>query len=655
MNKDKTKETLAIKSIDDSINDYDKRPKIVSYLLGFLDKLISSAPVSSFLAFLEKIASNRKVVSFFVFSEKMASSRCLKWVVIALLPVIILLKYPVERSDYDLWWQMALGKYYLANHTLVVDHSIFSWTPADSDWIYNTCLGSIIIYIIYNFFGGFGLWVFQWFIFLGIFSAIYFFFRLIRQQFDVTSVTLIAVLGIACSISCNHYKPELFSALLGCWMGVILLCFKLTRRRFLLYLYPFIFALWVNLHGSFFLGLAFLSLAFSGELLNIIFFPKESFKIKDIAHFGAACVLSFAATLLNPYGIKYLLNIYNGLMTSKAYSLNIKYIQAYMSLWPYLNDIGISFFRTGQTAWIMLLMLFFICCLGLYELIKKRTFDFVAIIILFTFLGSMMAARASYIFPLTCFFAFFYEIHQMKLKSITSKATVLSLLVFIFFFINISYFTFRYKADNKWFGAGLDSFAPVKEVSFLKKYRLEGPIFNDYLIGGYLLWDLYPDYKVFIDPRHVPYSKQVAPDYWELVSKPATAEDITHFNIKYPFKTAIIHYRELPLIFDFLKAGWQLLYFEKNAVILVHKLMLSKIPTEVQFVDLGPMRFKDVKNPEVLLNVFSLYVNLNLPASLVIYDIYKKNVSDCYKPKADHLRVMEDDIRQKKLQLKIKS
>jgi hypothetical protein len=147
----------------------------------------------------------------------------------------------------------------------------------------------------------------------------------------------------------------------------------------------------------------------------------------------------------------------------------------------------------------------------------------------------------------------------------------------------------------------------------------------------------------------VPYSRQVAPDYWSLVGKPATAEDIRRFTEKYPFKTAIIHYRELPLIFDFLNAGWRLIYFEKNAAILVHKSLLPRIPPEVRLVDLGPTRFQDERNPQVLLNVFSLYVNLNPQAGLVIYDIYKKNVSDCYKPKMDHLRVMEDDIKKKKL------
>jgi hypothetical protein len=33
-------------------------------------------------------------------------------------------------------------------------------------------------------------------------------------------------------------------------------------------------------------------------------------------------------------------------------------------------------------------------------------------------------------------------------------------------------------------------------------------------------------------------------------------------------------------------------------------------------------------------------------ASRVIYDIYKKNVSDYYKPKTKHLEVMDNDMRQ---------
>jgi len=593
------------------------------------------------------------MASFFALSEKLASSRYLKWMLIALLPALILLRYPVDQRDYDLWWQMALGKYYLTHHTLIMDHSIFSWTPTDPSWIYNTCLGSIFIYLAYNLMGGFGLWIFQWLIFLGIFLSFYLFLRMIHQRLDVTGVTIIAAIGIACACACNYYKPELFSPLLFCWTIFIFFCVKLTRRKFLFYLYPFIFALWVNLHGAFVVGLVFLVLAFTGELLNRIIFPKESFTTKDLAHLGTACVLSLAATLLNPYGIDYLLSTYN--MLTSDMGLNNKYILAYFSLWPYLKDINVSFFRIGQTAWIMTMMMFIMGCLFLYELIKKRSCDFALLIVnVALYWKGMETSRTSYFFILAFFFSFFYLLHRLKLKNLPGKATILSLFFFLFFFVNISYFTIRYSTETKWFGAGLDSFVPVKEVSFLKKYRLEYPIFNDYVIGGYLLWNLYPDYKVFLDPRLMPFRKQVFPDYMAFTSIPVTSEAIQRFTKKYPFKIAILHYRELPLIFDFLRAGgeWRLLYFEQNAAILIHKSLLSTIPPEMGAVDLSPFRFRDVKNPQALLNIFYFYVHLDPKAGRFIYDIYKNNVSDYYKPKQEHLQGMDLAIRQKELETK---
>ncbi len=42
---------------------------------------------------------------------------------------------------------------------------------------------------------------------------------------------------------------------------------------------------------------------------------------------------------------------------------------------------------------------------------------------------------------------------------------------------------------------------PEGVVKFLKENRIQGNMFNPYVWGGYLMWSLYPDYKVFIDGR----------------------------------------------------------------------------------------------------------------------------------------------------------
>lgn len=609
------------------------------------------------------IASNTFSItsSFFTFSEKLGNLVYLRWLFIALLPVLILIRYPVDRVDYDLWWHLAHGKYYLTHHTLTLDLSYFSWTPTDPTWIYNTCLGSIVVYLFYNFMGGFGLWLYQSLIFIGVFVSYYLFLRLIRQRLDITGVTLIAAIGIACSIACRFYKPELFSLLLFPWMFLIFYCVKITRKKFLFYLYPVMFALWVNLHGAFVVGLASLLLILIGEVLNRFFFPEESFTNEELAHFAAAFVLSMAATLINPYGIDYVLSTYNNVTADSSYvgKLNSKYILAYLGLWMYLKDTSLLFFNCGLTAWIMTLMIIAVFILSAYELIKKGSCDFASLIVSCAlYWKGMETSRASYFFPVAFFFIFFYLlIHRLKMEKIPAKATIISMLFFIFFFVSLSVFTLRYCTDSKWFGAGLYNFVPKQEVAFLKKYHLEGQIFNDYVIGGYLVWDLFPDYKVFIDPRGGAYRQQVFPDYMDFTKKHVTIDDINQFNQKYPFKIVIFHYRQMALIFDFLRAGdeWRLLYFEKTAAILIHKSLLPAIQTEMGSVDLSPMRFKDVRNPEILLNVFNFYVHLNPKAGRYIYHVFKNNVSDYYALKPDVLRIMELNILNRERELQSKS
>lgn len=592
-----------------------------------------------------------KLSSFFNFSEELSSSKYLRWLIIALLPVLFLMKYPVDSVDYDLWWQMALGKYYVTHHTLIMDHSIFSWTPTDPTWIYNTCLGSLAIYLFYNFMGGFGLWLMHSLIFLGVFLSFYLFLRLVNQRLTISSVAVIAAIAVACSPACRYYKPELFSLLLFCWTVFVFFNVKITGRKYLFYVYPLIFALWVNLHGAFVVGLVFLALAFTGELLNRIFSGKSGTTNVWI-HLGIAGVLSLAALLLNPYGVDYLISTYHGI-TSKIYAeTHSNYILAYVSLWEFLKNFGADFFSVGLTAWLMTLMIVSVWILLLYELIRKKSFDFTVLVVSFAlYWKGMETSRASYFFPCAFFFIVFYMIiHRLQWKNFMNRAAIFSLGMFALLFVFASYFNVRYGAGSQWFGKAVDDFAPVKEVEFLKKYRIEGPIFNDYVIGGYLMWKLYPDYKIFIDPRCSPYMKQVIPDYLEFTNKQVNHEDIRRFREKYPFKLVILHYRQMGLIFDFLKAEgdeWRLLYFEKNAAILMHKSLLPIIKSEVGNVNLSPMRFSHVTNPHVLINVFNFYVRLNPEAGRYIYSVFKNNISDYYKLKQEILMAMDLEIKRR--------
>jgi len=74
-------------------------------------------------------------------------------------------------------------------------------------------------------------------------------------------------------------------------------------------------------------------------------------------------------------------------------------------------------------------------------------------------------------FPLVFFFAFYFLIYKLNLKSLPAKLTGISLMIFVLLFFNVSYFAARYGSDYAWSASRLESFAPVQEVEFLKKTR----------------------------------------------------------------------------------------------------------------------------------------------------------------------------------------
>src|SRR5262249_41155292 len=59
---------------------------------------------------------------------------------------------------------------------------------------------------------------------------------------------------------------------------------------------------------------------------------------------------------------------------------------------------------------------------------------------------------------------------------------------------------------------------PGGAVAFIKQERLPAPLFNTYAWGGYELWRLYPDYRVFIDGRTHVYGREVLQDFLEVTT-----------------------------------------------------------------------------------------------------------------------------------------
>jgi hypothetical protein len=66
----------------------------------------------------------------------------------------------------------------------------------------------------------------------------------------------------------------------------------------------------------------------------------------------------------------------------------------------------------------------------------------------------------------------------------------------------ILYFPSRTQLDDR-----VAAQFPVGAVEYLINNQLAGPMFNNYGFGGYLVWSLGPEYKVFIDGRGDAYER----------------------------------------------------------------------------------------------------------------------------------------------------
>ena len=122
------------------------------------------------------------------------------------------------------------------------------------------------------------------------------------------------------------------------------------------------------------------------------------------------------------------------------------------------------------------------------------------------------------------------------------------------------------------------------------------------------------------------------------------------FTQKYPFKTVFILMREMHIIYWFLSSpDWKMVYFDKVAVVIVHKSVWDHMDSTVKNVDLSPSRFKDLNNPVILKRLFDLYLlYYGTEYANQIYEIFKTNVPDYTEMKDFTLEMMKLSIEVRK-------
>ncbi|MFH0846079.1 MAG: hypothetical protein V1851_01620 [Patescibacteria group bacterium] len=373
------------------------------------------------------------------------------------------------------------------NFKEILNTNFYSYTFAQYPFLNHHWGTGVIFYLIYKIGGFLFLHLFSITLIL---STFFILFKITEKKAGLIITTLFSLLLIPLMAYRREIRPELFSGLFSSIFVYILWSYRdnrLSPKKLLLL--PFIEILWVNLHIYFFLGPAIIG-AFILEKL-IFYFKNKKEILKPLFYtFGGTII----ATLINPFGWK---GAVHPFMIYNNYGYKILEEQ---SVW-FLENLNIN----NPNFLFFKIILFLIISSFVWMIIKKRSeFQWVNffLIIGFGFMACLSIRNISlFAFISLPILAWNFKIlwPKIDLSNIDKKIYSLITALIIVIVICIEYGNYL-PANSNLFGLGVIKYES-NAIDFFKKNNLKGPIFNNYDIGGYLIYHLYPQEKVFVDNR----------------------------------------------------------------------------------------------------------------------------------------------------------
>jgi tetratricopeptide (TPR) repeat protein len=496
-----------------------------------------------------------------------------------------------QSCSHDLWWHLETGEWISRQHT--IPHADpFSHTAAGAPWIAHEWLFGLLAYSTFKLIGLTGLitlkaWIIAGLLALTAWAA--------HVRGAAGGMTLMVLAG-AFVISRQRFdeRPELIS--LGIAVSFLLIFeYSRIRGRWFILL-PCLQMLWVNLHGGTALLGWGLAAAFLLDRARELHHPgsawHETIIQKELRGHLAAFAGVIAFSFANPYTARALTY---GVLRAQS-PLRIEEFQSLAARMRLGPDIAV----TTLIVFALLLVAFF-----LWRPRQVRVFEWLLLPALMILCISFFRFRSLFAILLAPSLA--RHLSQGKLLSrlrwwLPALASLMLLVQIAVSDVN----SYGYR-----FGAGIHSgILPVEAAEFIKTSGLTGRMFNEYEFGGYLIWCLAPEFKVFIDGREDVYVQPgVAAAYANRFRSAGSWQDLT---AKYGIDFAIVKYPVTPPAspglsleaIAFPRSDWALVYVDDLAVIYVRRngknveMIRNKEIKAVQPLQLSSYLDEILKDPE---------------------------------------------------------
>ncbi len=456
----------------------------------------------------------------------------------------LFLLFAIAPTDPDLGWHLRCGQQIWQNHSLCRQNQ-FSVLLANYSWVNHYWLYQAVAFPLFKYLHVWSLTLLNSLVMGIAFSVLYLAIPGRRLE-KMIAIILIILLGW------GVFSFGIRSQLLGfLFFNLALLANSFSQKRAKVALIlPLILFLWAQAHAS---------VVFGVVLAAFLIMQKIIEQKNRSGFFFLILLLSFSATLINPFGLKIYEEVWRHFAVASLDSQIAEWV-------PPLPAIRIAIISSGLTP-------------SFFLIIAKQTKDKVLVVITLLFAFASLKARRNLPFYLILFFYFLltsnfdkiFARYRPKIRNLKKNlAIITTVAVFSFgLFIQLPK-TIKENLAWRTFLENSSLSYPFSAVDFLKNQAEKGNLFNRYEWGGFLIWQL-PEYKIFVDGRmpawKTPSGKSPYTIYLEILqTQTGWQEILSQYQINWilisPGTFMDILLRPQPQ-----KFGWKEVYRDKTSVI----------------------------------------------------------------------------------------
>lgn len=488
--------------------------------------------------------------------------------------------------DSDTGWHIRTGEVVWQIHG-APQRDPFSHTMLGRPWFAWEWLSDALMAMLHGWRGLAGVVAGAIIVLFASYAALY--WLMVNRDADPVIACVITVFGAIVSISHWLARPHLLSiALMVVWCALVE-SYRRRRSRWI-YAVPLVIALWANLHGAFVSTLLMLSVYAVGEFLEFAsngeWRSRESLKVLKTYLLVAA--LSGIASLLTPYGFKLyghlwrylndqqLLSTIQEFQSPDFHTINGKLIEILLLLGAISAANAIRhrrFVEVGLTLmWAHMTLQserhITLAVIVIAPIIAGQLTNLTSEIIGWAAQGeetrskALRAARS------------WYRSTMAINRQLTGGSCYLAALAFVVAAANTS-------LADKIFSPRFDANRfPVNAVDFIQKTNPPGNLYASDQFGGYLIYRLYPQYKVFVDGRNDFYRQGPVLDEAEAIElvKPNWQDLLDQYSVRW----MLLKRGEALAQIAVLSCNWTSVYEDSISQVLIRQVSTQKTVSQTQ-------------------------------------------------------------------------